>query len=88
MSAIGQMFTGVEPEETLALAALACDVGDDAPQAPSTSAILSLLEARANYDPQPATAAPAASRRASTSIIVAAALARTPDVPLPEPPRF
>jgi len=33
MSSMGQMFRGVEPAETLQLAALACDVGDDAPQA-------------------------------------------------------
>ena len=33
MSALGQMFQGVEPAETLALVRLACDVGDDAPQA-------------------------------------------------------
>ena len=33
LSAIGQAFNGVEPAETLALVRLACDVGDDAPQA-------------------------------------------------------
>ncbi len=34
MGALGQMFQGVEPAELLALARLACGVGDDAPQAP------------------------------------------------------
>ena len=48
---------------------------------------MSLLEARANYDPtgdgRPSRFAPGLHL-----IIVAAALARTPDVPLPEPPSF
>jgi uncharacterized protein len=83
LSAIGQAFAGVEPKETLALAALACDVGDDVPHRPIYTAIMSLLEARANYDPtgdgRPSRFAPGLHL-----IIVAAALARTPDVPLPE----
>jgi predicted TIM-barrel fold metal-dependent hydrolase len=88
LSAIGQMFAGVDPKETLALAALACDVGADAPHAQVYTAILSLLEARERYDPtgdgRPTRFAPGIHL-----IIVAAALARTPDVPLPEGgPRF
>jgi hypothetical protein len=83
LSAIGQMFAGVEPSETLALAALACDVGDGDPHAPLYRAIMALLDARANYDPagdgRPSRFAPGLHL-----IIVAAALARTPDVPLPE----
>jgi predicted TIM-barrel fold metal-dependent hydrolase len=86
LSAIGQMFAGVDPKETLALAALACDVGDhEDPRAPLYRAIMSLLEARASYDPtgdgRPARFAPGLHL-----IIVAAALARTPDVSLPEEP--
>jgi predicted TIM-barrel fold metal-dependent hydrolase len=86
LSAIGQMFAGVDPKETLALAALACDVGDhEDPRAPLYRAIMSLLEARASYDPtgdgRPSRFAPGLHL-----IIVAAALARTPDVPLPEEP--
>jgi uncharacterized protein len=87
LSAIGQMFAGVDPKETLALAALACDVGPDDEHAPVYVAIMSLLEARASYDPtgdgRPKRFAPGLHL-----IIVAAALARTPDVPLPDPPRF
>jgi uncharacterized protein len=83
LSAVGQMFAGVEPKETLALAALACDVGDEVEHAPIYTAITSLLEARANYDPtgdgRPSRFAPGLHL-----IIVAAVLARTPDVPLPE----
>jgi hypothetical protein len=88
LSAIGQMFAGVEPKETLALAALACDVGPEDEHAPLYAAIMSLLQARERYDPtgdgRPSRFAPGLHL-----IIVAAALARTPDVPLPEePPGF
>jgi hypothetical protein len=83
LSAIGQMFAGVDPMETLALARLACDVGDEAPHRDVYTAILSLLAARESYDPtgdgRPTRFAPGIHL-----IIVAAALARTPDVPLPE----
>jgi uncharacterized protein len=85
LSAIGQMFAGVEPTETLALAALACDVGDGDPHSPVHRTIMALLEARANYDPtgdgRPSRFAPGLHL-----IVVAAALARTPDVPLPDEP--
>jgi uncharacterized protein len=88
LSAIGQMFAGVEPQETLALAALACDVADTAPHAPVYTAIMSLLEARERYDPT-GDGRPAGFAPGIHLIIVAAALARTPDVPLPEGgPRF
>lgn len=85
LSATGQMFAGVDPRETLALAALACDVGERDDHAPIYRAILTLLDARANYDPtgdgRPARFAPGIHL-----VIVAAALARTPDVPLPDEP--
>ena len=88
LGAIGQMFAGVEPKETLALAALACDVGPEDDHARLYAAIMSLLDARERYDPtgdgRPSRFAPGLHL-----IIVAAALARTPDVPLPdEPPGF
>jgi predicted TIM-barrel fold metal-dependent hydrolase len=85
LSALGQMFAGVEPSETLALAALACDVRDDVAHAPIFEAIMGLIEARAAYDPsddgRPSRFAPGIHL-----IVVAAALARTPDVPLPDEP--
>jgi uncharacterized protein len=87
VSAIGQMFQGIDPQETLALARLSCDVPDDAPHRPVYDSILSLLDARANYDRtddgRPARLAPGVHL-----IVVGAALARTPDVALPEEPRF
>jgi uncharacterized protein len=91
LSAIGQMFAGVDPKETLALAALACHVREGDPHAPIYEAILALLDARESYDPtgdgRPSRFAPGLH-----FIVVAAALARTPDVPVPDeglgfPPR-
>jgi uncharacterized protein len=87
ISAIGQMFNGIDPVETLALARLGCDVGEDAPHAEIHESIISLLDARASYraegDGRPGRFAPGVHL-----IVVAAALARTPDVALPANPRF
>ena len=66
LSALGQMFNGVEPTETLALARLACEVGDDAPQAPVCRAVLALLDDARALRPRPATGARRASPRACT----------------------
>ena len=83
LSAIGQAFNGVEPAETIALVRLACDVGDDAPQAPVCQWVLELLDQRESYV--------ARGRRAPTRFapgmhffIGALGIVRTPDVPLPE----
>jgi predicted TIM-barrel fold metal-dependent hydrolase len=48
ISALGQMFQGVEPTETLALVRLACDVGDAAPQAPVCRWVADSLRAGAS----------------------------------------
>jgi hypothetical protein len=84
--AVGQMFNGIEPGETLALAELACEVGDDAPQAPVCRAILALLEERASHDYDEAEHPPRFAPGIHF-IVVAAVLARTPDVPPPSPMR-
>jgi hypothetical protein len=87
ISAIGQMFNGADPHESLALARLACDVGPDAPHGPVYESVVSLLDARAAYegdgDGRPRRLAPGVHL-----IVLAAALARTPDVALPDDPRF
>jgi predicted TIM-barrel fold metal-dependent hydrolase len=83
LSAIGQMVRGLDATEILALAALACEVGDDAPQAPVCRAILSMLELQASYrrdGSDPPRFAPG-----TYLIVFAASLARTPDVPLVPP---
>jgi hypothetical protein len=85
VSAIGQMFNGIVATEALALAALACEVGDDAPQAPVCRSILALLEEHAQWTDdgpgRPSRLAPGIHL-----IVMAAAVARTPDVPLPPDP--
>jgi hypothetical protein len=85
VSAIGQMFNGVEPTETLDLVRLACDVGDDAPQAPVCRWVLSLIEARERYDAS-SDGRPPRFRPGLQFIVVAAGVSRTPDVPLPPGP--
>lgn len=84
VSALGQMFAGVDPAEQLQLAALACEVGGEAPQAEVCAAVLHLLELRAEHvrlgidDGRPERFAPGL-----PFITVAACVARTPAVALP-----
>jgi hypothetical protein len=82
LSAIGQMLRGIEPEETLQRAALACDVGDDAPQVPVCQAVLELLDARARYEPRPGERPPRFAPGLHL-IVLAATACHTPDVRLP-----
>jgi len=83
-ASIGQMFQGVDPAETLALAALACEVGDGAPQAETCTTVLRLLELRRHlieqggHDGGPARFAPGV-----WTVVAAAGVARTPGVPVP-----
>ena len=81
LSALGQMFNGVEPAETLALVRLACDVGNEAPQAPVCEAVLSLLDERERYSPE-GDGRPQRFAPGLHFIIAAATIARTPDVPV------
>ena len=82
MSALGQMFQGVEPAETLALVRLACDVGEEAPQAKVCRWVLELLDQRERYSPdgdgRPAHFAPGLH-----FAVAAIGIVRTPDVPVP-----
>jgi len=83
-ASIGQMFRGLDPAEALSLAALACEVGEDAPQADTCTAVLRLLELRRELieaggaDGQPPRFAPGV-----WMVVAAAGLVRTADVPLP-----
>jgi predicted TIM-barrel fold metal-dependent hydrolase len=83
MSALGQMFHGVEPTETLALVRLACDVGDDAPQAPICRWVLELLDERERYSPE-GDGRPARFAPGLHFAVGALGIVRTPDVPVPE----
>ena len=84
VASIGQMFQGVDPAETLALAALSCEVGDGAPQAEACTTVLRLLELREQLvasgaeDGRPPRFAPGV-----WTIVAAAGVARTPGVPVP-----
>ena len=50
---LGQMFNGIEPTESLALATLACEVGDEDPRAEVCRSILGLIEERRGSTPPP-----------------------------------
>jgi uncharacterized protein len=82
MSAIGQAFNGVEPAETLALVRLACDVGDDAPQADVCRWVLELLDQRERYSPE-GDGRPPRFAPGLHFVVGALGIVRTPDVPLP-----
>jgi hypothetical protein len=62
----------------LALARLACDVPEDIDDAPVFAAIRELLDAYDAFTTEQPT-----SRRRLTFLILAATVARTPDVPVP-----
>ena len=86
LNAIGQMFNGLDAGETLALAQLACEVGDDAPQAPVCRLILGLIEEQSRYRPDDDSGRPRRFTPGLQLIVAAAGLARTPDVALPPAP--
>jgi predicted TIM-barrel fold metal-dependent hydrolase len=83
LTAISRMLTGKGGDEYLGLARLACDVGEDAPQAPVARSVAALLERLEHY----AADHPQRDGVASPGVqiaIAAAIVARTPDVPLPD----
>ncbi len=69
---------GVDPTEMLALARLACDVPDEIDDAPVFAAIRSLLDGYEAYSAENPD-----ERRRITFLILAATVAKTPDVPIP-----
>ena len=69
---------GVDPTEMLALARLACDVPDEIDDAPVFAAIRTLLDGYESY-----AAEHPDERRRITFLILAATVAKTPDVPIP-----
>jgi predicted TIM-barrel fold metal-dependent hydrolase len=77
LAAISGMRGG-DPTEMLALARLSCDVPGDVDDAPFFAAIVQLLDGYEEY-----AAAHPDDRRRLTFLILAATLARTPEVPLP-----
>ena len=86
LSALGQMFNGLEPAETLELAALACEVGENTPQAEVCSAVLALIEARRRSPARRGTEGLGRLAPGLHLIVLAAGIVRTPGVPLPPAP--
>jgi hypothetical protein len=82
--AIGRAFDRGDPEEPLALARLACAVGEDGPHADLFAAVLELLDLYEEHlaPPLPGFRFPAAIRL----LLMATTIARTPAVPLPGRP--
>jgi hypothetical protein len=88
--AAGRMMLREEPEEYLALVRLACEVGDDAPQAAVCRSVLALLDRFEHYtatSPPELEGAVGGRRFPGLHLIVTAAIvAATPDVVLPPDP--
>ena len=85
VASLGQGFVGQEPTETLALARLACDVGENVPHAEVFRWIDWVIENRAEFNPG-GPERPARFAKGLPLIVLACVLARTPDVPLPPAP--
>ena len=82
--AVARSFDHGDPEEPVALARLACAVGEDGPHAELMGAVLGLLD---HYEdgltpPPPGSRYPEGLR----VLVAATSIARTPDVPLPDVP--
>ena len=91
VSAIAQGLAGDSSDEGVALARLACEVGDGAPQARVCRSVLALLDRHARYAgeaQQLAEAHPGPEHHfpGLHLIVLAAAVARTPAAPLPATP--
>jgi hypothetical protein len=82
--AIARMFVRADPSEAVALAKLACGVGEDGHRADLFAAVLELLELYEEH----ATPVPEGQRihPAARLLLAAVSFARTPDVPLPDLP--
>jgi hypothetical protein len=78
LGAIATMRRGEGGPEMLALARMSCDVPDGIDDAPVFAAIRSLLDTYAEI-----VAAEPDNRRRLAFLILAASVARTPDVPVP-----
>jgi len=82
-----RMMIRDEPEEYLALARLACEVGDDAPQAPVCRSVLALLDRFdqyvADHPPELELTRPGSRFPGLHLVVTASIVSLTPDVPLP-----
>src|SRR4051812_34257601 len=88
-TAVGRMLLRQEAEEYLALTRLACEVGDDAPEAPVCRSVLALLDRFDRYNAgRPDELATEGETRfpGLHLVVTAATVALTPDVALPPEP--
>jgi uncharacterized protein len=94
ITSAGRMMISDKAPDYIGLARLACEVGDDAPQAPVCESILALLDRLEDYaaelpEPSRVPTDARAQRPPFPGVglaVVAATIALTPDVPLPEAP--
>jgi hypothetical protein len=81
------MMVRNEPDEYLGLARLACEVGDDAPQAEVCRSVLALLDRFDRYvasrPPELVLAGPGSRFPGLHLVVTASIVSLTPDVPLP-----
>jgi hypothetical protein len=86
-TAIARMMVRADPHEYLALARLACEVGEDAPQAAVCRSVLALLDRFESYlesnPPELAGDHPGARFPGMHLVVTASIVSLTPDAPLP-----
>jgi hypothetical protein len=88
-TAVGRMLLREDADEYLQLTRLACEVGDDAPEAPVCRSVLALLDRFERYlEERPAELATEGATRfpGLHLVVTAATVALTPDVALPPEP--
>jgi predicted TIM-barrel fold metal-dependent hydrolase len=85
VTSFGRLMIGEDAPDYIGLARLACEVGDDVPQAPVCRSVLALLDRFEQTDPPPAAqdGRPATRFPGLGVVLIASVVARTPDVPLP-----
>ena len=85
-------MVGEPAPDYIGLARLACEVGDDTPQAPVCRSVLALLDRFERFGPPPSPADDGRPRGPATRfpglgvVLIASVVARTPDVAVPEAP--
>jgi hypothetical protein len=81
-AAMGRLLVDEPADELLELARLACEVGEDAPQARVCRSVVALLDIRDRLAALHNSRGWVGTDQVATALVVA----KTPDVPLPEPP--
>ena len=80
--AMGRLLRDEPADEELALARLACEVGEDAPQAPVCRSVLALLDVRDRLAAEQRSGGWVGTHQVAVALVVV----KTPDVALPAPP--